>query len=499
MESIRLVRYVTAAPGAILAAALMAACGGGGSATSSPAAPTVTIALSATKSAVNSPVTLTWSSTGATSCQGADAWSGAQATSGNTMITPSAGGQHKYTVQCAGAGGNGSTTATLIVPMPVLPTSYQNKNRPEISDTEMPRADLLGIENSTSAYFHNRPYAVADFTQEGKFSVMAFQTQFSSPAQLATGFSDTANKAYIVQRNSDGNYVDITSRLIPNLADRQVCVTPTYAIVADFNKDNKPDVFVACTGPDYQVNGVWLDATTEQIAFISQPDGTYKKWKSTFKTYGHQCSAGDLNEDGNVDVVCTDAGKTPFTLLGDGRGDFTRDDTRFPDLTNKAVGAIELVDIGSGKLDVFIGGVTQNADPWPASQYNNVLIRNDGAGSFRSNAPIVLPTSLAPKMVAQGMNYNYSALHDVIVNGGYAYILQYDYMYTSMIIRKVNLLNVQDQVIVFENIGTFTGTNKVVPLIKPTFDGYIVPLMACEFTRSDARFSTSACGVRVRM
>lgn len=392
-------------------------------------------------------------------------------------------------------------TGINIAPIPVLNTSYANKNRFEITDTIMPNAYLMGIDSptTTGAYFHNRPFGIADFTQEGKFSVMVFQAQFSSLETKKTGFSNLPAKAYFIQRNASGNYIDITSQLIKREEDRYTCATPTYALIADFNHDEKPDVFVACSGPDYQVNGVWLDSRTEQIAFMSQQDGTYKRWQSSFKSGTHQCSAGDINGDKNIDVVCTDPGKNPFTLLGDGKGDFVRDDTRFPNYEGKAVGGIELVDTNNtGILDVFLGAVTQNADTWPPGQYNNVFIKNNGSGFFNINTPQILPTSLAPKMVSQGKNFNYSALHDVIVSNGYAYILQYDYLYTSMAIRRINMSNFLDHQIIYENITGFSN-NGYVPLMKPTADGYLIPIMICDFLKTDPVFQTTACGVKAKM
>lgn len=484
---------------------ILAGCGGGGSPTTSQPvastpAPTITASFSKPTANVGTPVALTWSSTNAISCTASGAWSGAQLLSGSLTVTPTVGGQGKYTLTCSGTGGSAVKEVTLVAPIPVQKTSYENKNLPEIVDVSMPNSWILGLETPTASFLFNRPFAIADFTQEGKFSVMAFQAQHTVAAQKIAGLVDAPSKAYFFQRNASGKYIDITEKLIPNPADRLTCITPSYAIVADFNQDGKPDIFVACTGLDFQIDGVWPDARTPQYAYISQVDGTYKRWKSDFRVYAHSCSAGDITGDGLIDVVCVNTGSTPFTLVGDGKGGFTRDDTRFPDLTNKAVGAIELVDTtGSGKLDVFIGGVTPNADLWPSAWYNNVLIKNNGSGFFNVNAPIVLPTSLAPKMVAQGKNLTYSAFHDVLVRDGYAYLLQYDYLYTSTVIRKVNLSNVSDQSIIFENLGNFTGYQQTIPLMKPTKDGYIISISTCQFDTADSNYVNSVCGVKVKM
>jgi hypothetical protein len=86
------------------------------------------MALSASKASVSSPVTLSWSSTDATSCTSSGSWSGAQAARGSQSITPAAGGQFSYTIACTGAGGTTARTVALSVPMAVRAISCENKN-----------------------------------------------------------------------------------------------------------------------------------------------------------------------------------------------------------------------------------------------------------------------------------------------------------------------------------------------------------------------------------
>jgi hypothetical protein len=46
--------------------------------------------------------------------------------SGSEVITPTKGGQYKYTLSCDGVNGNATKSVSLIVPIPVYPTSFQN-------------------------------------------------------------------------------------------------------------------------------------------------------------------------------------------------------------------------------------------------------------------------------------------------------------------------------------------------------------------------------------
>ena len=96
--------------------------GGGGGATatasvavSAPAAPapTVTLSFKPTSIAVGQSAVLTWSSTHATSCTAAGAWSGTEAISGTLTVTPTAAGTSTYTLTCTGAGGSAQASAAL--------------------------------------------------------------------------------------------------------------------------------------------------------------------------------------------------------------------------------------------------------------------------------------------------------------------------------------------------------------------------------------------------
>jgi PKD repeat protein len=57
--------------------------------------------------------TLTWSSSGASSCSGSGGWSGAKATSGSQAVSPAA--TASYTLSCSGTGGSATQSATVTV------------------------------------------------------------------------------------------------------------------------------------------------------------------------------------------------------------------------------------------------------------------------------------------------------------------------------------------------------------------------------------------------
>ena len=89
-------------------------CGGGGGGAPAPE-PSPTASLSASSSSVllNTIVSLTWSSTNATSCSASGTWSGTKGTSGAEDITISTPGNNQFTISCTGAGGSKSASVTI--------------------------------------------------------------------------------------------------------------------------------------------------------------------------------------------------------------------------------------------------------------------------------------------------------------------------------------------------------------------------------------------------
>ena len=99
---------------------ILTACGGGGggsSTSSAPAipAPTATVSASAANAIKGDTLTITWSSTNATSCTASGSWSGSLATSGSQTVTASTTGAATYGISCAGGGGSASAEAKVTV------------------------------------------------------------------------------------------------------------------------------------------------------------------------------------------------------------------------------------------------------------------------------------------------------------------------------------------------------------------------------------------------
>ena len=98
---------------------LLTSCGGGGGGGSEPSAPapqniTVSLTSSADSAEVNSSITLTWSSTLATSCSASGAWSGSKGTTGSESITIGVGGSNTFSLSCSATGANSGSASTTV-------------------------------------------------------------------------------------------------------------------------------------------------------------------------------------------------------------------------------------------------------------------------------------------------------------------------------------------------------------------------------------------------
>lgn len=148
----------------ILSCFFIISCGGGGGGGSSDSAPTptvVTVSLSASSSEifVGNEVTLTWSSSGATSCSASGSWSGTKSTSGNESLLLNEAGNYSFSLSCSGAGGNSSRSVNVSSVIPTYSLSGTINSLPFSDlDGDVPNPSLPSKDNNLD------PLAVQELT-----------------------------------------------------------------------------------------------------------------------------------------------------------------------------------------------------------------------------------------------------------------------------------------------------------------------------------------------
>jgi hypothetical protein len=193
--------------------------------------------------------------------------------------------------------------------------------------------------------------------------------------------SQAVGAVYSFYRRQGAQYVEDNSILVPPTS---TCLHPRKAVVADFNMDGRPDVFVACHGYDTAP----FPGEKSQV-ILSQPDRRYKVSDATAVGFWHGASAADLNGDGYPDVVLANNFDTDraVVLLNNRDGTFTREASgRLPMLTGANYFSVELADVNEdGRADLLLGG-----HEWEGGATTRIWL-NPGNGQFKDVSPVTVP------------------------------------------------------------------------------------------------------------
>jgi FG-GAP-like repeat len=335
---------------------------------------------------------------------------------------------------CGGGGGSSAITiptapATPATPIAVQPTSYLNAKSTNFGQAKLPIDPYTGVAHT-----------FADFKRNGEYQLF-----------VATVGYDAANPNTFINRGTfkfytkqgDGTYVQNSTILANNAG----CLHPRKAIVADFNQDGRPDVFVSCTGIDV------TPFSGEKSAFIlSNADGTYVASYLNFDAYAHGASAADLNGDGYPDLIVTDTSINlmPFVLINNRNGTFTKRTDLIPsNLKFKLIYSAELIDFNKdGKMDLLLAG-----HEWDDIYHANIpasIYLGNGTADFSSIVPTTLPT-----VANEGITL------DMVFNNNDVYLLRTSLgdgtFYKSTVIQKIAYPSLTDSVIYNSNRAMNNG------------------------------------------
>jgi len=173
----------------------------------------------------------------------------------------------------------------------------------------------------------------------------------------------------ILVSDGRGGWRDATTALFEGPVPRTQNARQT--VLADFNGDDRLDVFVADTGVDVAP----FPGSLSQLA-LSSPDGRYVDATADLEQrpgFTHSAAAGDVDGDGDADLFLGQS--PPRILLNDGRGRFSDAGGRLPASTSVpgVLTRAELVDVDrDGPVDLVL--VADGIAP--------AVLVNDGTGSF---------------------------------------------------------------------------------------------------------------------
>jgi len=294
-----------------------------------------------------------------------------------------------------------------------LPTAYLTSTR--VANTSYENAKALNIGPQKLPYPSAKVTARAfgNFFQGGAFDLFVATTTFDPAVQPERATRGTFE---FWRRMQDNTFVRDSSILI----DDGGCLYPTKAIVADFNHDGKPDIFVACRGL-----GTTAFVGERPAVLLSQPDGTYKTSFLNIEGAFVSAAAADLTGTGHIDIVAVDANATTYSrtahfsadeypidstnatviMVNDGQGRFMPN----PSLMTQVITDftdVEALDLnGDGRPDIVLlgadGGYGQPS----------IVLLNDGTGSFANVKPVVLPRASIANPAPQDLVFVGNALY----------------------------------------------------------------------------------------
>ena len=264
------------------------------------------------------------------------------------------------------------------VGLPVFATSYQNAKGLYASPIAFP-ASLIDSLNGPPT-----TYAVGDFFQTGNIDLFTAFQNYHPPSTGYTGISQSdaiSNSQYwsdftFWKKQIDGTYTQILTM--------KGCLHPRKALVADFNQDTFPDVYVACIGYD---RGTFPGE--QSVLLLSNGQGGFNQIKVDNIGYHHASAAADINRDGYPDIVSTELMKGAYFLINNKDGTFTRSNSIILSgmMNDYSYLTLEFTDIDEdGAVDLIAGGGSEST-----VLNNTKIFYGDKNGYFGSRSQIIPP------------------------------------------------------------------------------------------------------------
>lgn len=171
----------------------------------------------------------------------------------------------------------------------------------------------------------------ADLNLDGNSDLIVLGASYPSDG------APVAQPGFVAFGNGAGGFTLATETQFP--ISTLKTVHPREVIFADFNRDGRPDVYVADHGYD-----TMPFPGQQNLLYLSNADGTWRNATSTLpqvSDFTHGASAGDVNGDGHLDIVVGNIPQPnpvhPYLLLNDGSGRFIRSDSALPTGTGQVL------------------------------------------------------------------------------------------------------------------------------------------------------------------
>jgi hypothetical protein len=243
-------------------------------------------------------------------------------------------------------GGGGSATApgasnvsvVISLPATLYETSYKNFKLNGTDSIVYPNYQLRWKWGNPTVGF-------GDFLKAGELSVfVAYQNYIPTDPYISIQSNPISYASEYVF------YTVNTDKSLTKTVSFKGCLHPRKAVVADFNKDGIPDVFVACHGYD----SAPFPGEKSQLV-LSNARGQYTVTDVGDIDFTHGASAADINNDGYTDLIVA-TGNNVYSYINQKNGTFVKDTGRIKN-TNLYYYNADFIDVDNdGKIDIIVGG-----------------------------------------------------------------------------------------------------------------------------------------------
>lgn len=274
-----------------------------------------------------------------------------------------------FLVGCGGGDDSGGGTNDPTINLGVAPNfNVDNESSYQLQKTPLHIDRRYGINGSPCACFYHA-VVYTDLDNDGDIDVfMSGGDGSSNPSPVEIHINDGAD-----------NFI-LDNSLI--FGTEPGAIHPRKALLGDYNSDGKLDIFVAGHGHDQPPF-----PGEHPLLFLTTANGLeYSSNLESYSGFFHAAASADIDNDGDIDIFVGDT-QTPFFLINDGSGNFSRNTDRLTsDLNGKSLFTAELIDINKdGYIDLIVAGHEFEG-------MDTVIYWGSSSGTYLSTSKTVLPS-----------------------------------------------------------------------------------------------------------
>lgn len=264
-----------------------------------------------------------------------------------------------------------------------------SKSSYQTFDIKYPLNSSHLIEYSDSwsnGFVYGSNFITVDYNNDGYDDLISFKGEFSGIVDQPAGYTGYEKKNLIKFKKGNKDGTLSTDEL--NNDKFLGLVHGRKILLGDFNKDNYVDLFLIGHGYDKQP----FPGEFPKVLLSDGVGGFLETDYTNLVSFYHGGSSGDIDNDGDLDVVLVDAGRGKSVIFENINGQFYPHTDRIDNNDMNQQYNSELFDVDNdGFLDLVVGG-----HDWlyNSLEYNNtpLIIFGDGI-DFVNNRKLRLPAS----------------------------------------------------------------------------------------------------------